>query len=89
MSTSDSLSERGSPSNGTLTDDTALDDKDIGPHRGDIAMQSSDRREDISEDSDKSESVIDVTTVQTDNEERTLTKSKRSPMMKDRSFHKG
>ena len=88
MSTSDSLSERGSPPNGTLTDASAFDDKDIGPHRGDIAMQSSDRRADLSEDRDKSESVIDVTTVQTD-EERTLTKSKRSPMMKDRSFYKG
>ena len=84
VSTRDSSAKIGSSSNGTLTDNSAFDENDIVPHRGDIALQSSDRRENLSEDSDNSETVIDVTTVQADNEGKTLTKSKRSPMMKDR-----
>ena len=84
VSTRDSSAKRGSASNGTLTDNSVFDENDFVPHRGDIALQSSDRREDLSEDSDNLGRVLDVTTVQADNEGKTLTKSKRSPMMKDR-----
>ncbi len=82
VSTRESSAKRGSASNGTLTDNSVFDENDFVPHRGDIALQSSDRREDLSEDSDDSGRVLDVTTA--DNEGKTLTKSKRSPMMKDR-----